>query len=557
MPRITCSHTLVSRKSMPEESPGWRTNARSQTWKAILAFVFICYSTIAGCDSPFSSNHDDTDDFVLIDEKLQIQFALYEEAQEKAVQRVAELGGWIERNEWESWLTPASGDALTDDELRQLTERQETTVRESRADALQAVELDLDLIRNNEEALDRYCMEFPKGGMLHIHPSGTRNRRTVREILETVNPVINGPEILLDANDGDLSILYPDEIDYLANLPVLNYLDYGDEDQRSILDFFFLPENPSTHDFKRFEAIFTINDLLEQDPSMQEWVEEKTYLDFLERCAAQNISYIEFTRVMWPDPLTFEQLQPWAEAWYQKTGVRVRWNSAFIRTLDFDANTEWTQGLLDILEVGSYPELVGIDLLANETDTPALETGQNIYLPILAANRQGLLHLHRTMHAGELGDIRNVRDAMIMGVERVGHGVLLAQDPIALEYAVREKNLPIVINLYSNYRLQVNVDFSKHPFINYLRLGLPVSFATDDEGMFVTDIVNEYKIAIRNTDITHGELKQMAYNSIETAFCDDTLKTDLLLKLTRDLERFEEKWRQELTRIGLFSARNR
>ncbi len=30
---------------------------------------------------------------------------------------------------------------------------------------------------------------------------------------------------------------------------------------------------------------------------------------------------------------------------------------------------------------------VGIDLLANETDTPALETGQNIYIPILAANR--------------------------------------------------------------------------------------------------------------------------------------------------------------------------
>jgi adenosine deaminase len=169
--------------------------------------------------------------------------------------------------------------------------------------------------------------------------------------------------------------------------------------------------------FQRFDFYFI---LVLTKSNFLSW----TYLDFLKRCAALNVSYIEFTRVMWPDPVTFEQLQRWADEWYKETGVHVRWNSAFVRTLDFDTNTQWTRGLLDILEVNSYPELVGIDLLANETDTPALETGQNIYLPILAADQQGLIHLHRTMHAGELGDIRNVRDAMIMGVDRVGHGVL-------------------------------------------------------------------------------------------------------------------------------------
>ena len=148
--------------------------------------------------------------------------------------------------------------------------------------------------------------------------------------------------------------------------------------------------------------------------------------------------------------------------------------------------------------------------------------------------------------AGELGDVRNVRDAMIMGAERVGHGVKLAQDTLALEYAVQEKKLPIEINIYSNYRLQVNEDFSKHPFLNFLRLGLPVSLSTDDEGMFKTDIVNEYEIAIMYTDITHEELKQMAFNSIETAFSDEAVKTDLLLKLIQDFELFEEKWRQIL-----------
>lgn len=514
--------------------------------KIINSVLFICFITVSGCDFNSNSHHDDNDPYVLIDEKLQAQFALYGETQEKAIERVVEQGGILQREEWESWLTPSPEDLLSEDELAKIADRQHQTIEDNRLTAMQSVSLDLDLIRNDQAKLEQYCLEFPKGALLHIHPTGTRSRQTVQEILEAVNPVINGPEILVEANEGEFSMLYPDEVAYLTALPVLNYLDYDEEDKEKILEFFFLPSDPPTHDFMRFEAIFTINDLLNQDVSMQDWVEEKTYLDFLHRCADQNVSYVEFTKVMWPDPVTFEQLHTWAEAWYEETGVIVRWNSAFVRTLDFDTNTVWTQELINVLENNNYAELTGIDLLANETNTPALETGQNIYLPILVANDQGTISLHRTMHAGELGDIRNVRDAMIMGAERVGHGVLLAQDPLSLEYAVQEKSLPIEINLYSNYRLQVNEDFSKHPFLDFLRLGLPISLSTDDEGMFVTDITNEYKIAITYTDITHDELKQMAFNSIETAFADDAVKAKLLIKLNQEFELFEEKWSQEL-----------
>ena len=225
-----------------------------------------------------------------------------------------------------------------------------------------------------------------------------------------------------------------------------------------------------------------------------------------------------------------------------QTGIIVRWNSAFVRTLDAETNSQWAQELIAVLSNNTYPELVGIDLLANETDTPALETGQQIYIPVLAAVNAGTINLHRTMHAGELGFVHNVRDAMIMGAERVGHGVLLAQDPVALEYARLERVLPIEINIYSNYRLQVNEDFSQHPFLDYLRLGLPVSLSTDDEGMFITDITNEFRIAIKYTDITHAEVKQMAYNGLETAFSDEMLKTELIEKLTAEFAAFESQW---------------
>lgn len=522
--------------------------SRTKVNGIFISILFICFTALVGYNltSDAYAYQNNNDFFVLIEKKLEKQFALYEQAQKKIIERVVEQNGVVQREEWESWLTPAPENALDEKEIAQITQRQQQTILGSRLEAIASSRLNLDMIRNDEAKLVQYCREVPKGAMLHIHPSGTRDKQTVKEILAEVNPMINGTEILAKANNGKLTILYPEEIAFLSNLPVKNYLDYSEEDQNSILAFFFLPETPPTHDFKRFEAIFTINGLLKQDKSKKKWVKEKTYLDFLKRCASLNVSYVEFTKGISLNTSTFEQLHTWAKEWYEETGIIVRWNSAFIRTMDFDSNTKKTQELISALEKQHYTELVGIDLLANEANTPALETGQNIYIPILAANQQGTIKLHRTMHAGELGLIHNVRDAMIMGVERVGHGVQLAQDPLALAYAIEVKNLPIEINLYSNYRLQVQADLSKHPFLDFLRLGLPVSLSTDDEGMFVTDIANECKIAISYTDITHKEFKQMSYNSIKTSFANEAVKTKLLKKLDKDFARFEAKWSQIL-----------
>jgi adenosine deaminase CECR1 len=510
--------------------------------KKVLSTLFLSLTALVAYSLTSCSSQNNNEPSALIDKKLEKQFALYDEAQKKIIERIVEQNTFVSREEWESWITPKPEDALDEKEIAQLTERQEQAILDSRSEAIASSTLNLDKIRNDEAQLEQYCKEVPKGALLHIHPSGTRDEETVKALLAEVNPVINGTELLAEANDGKMTLLYPEEVAFLSNLPVKKYLDYSEEEQKSILALFLLPETPPTHDFKRFEALFKIHGLLKQDKSKKQWVKEKTYLDFLKRSASLNVSYVEFTKTLSPETSTFEQLEKWAEEWYQKTGVIVRWNAAFVRTMDFDSNTQRTKDLISALENKQYTELVGIDLLANESDTPALETGQNIYIPILAANQQGTLKLHRTMHSGELGFVHNVRDAMIMGVDRVGHGVLLAQDPIALAYAVEVKNLPIEINIYSNYRLQVHEDLSTHPFLDFLRLGLPVSLSTDDEGMFISDISYECQLAISNTDITHKEFKQMSYNAIKTSFADDAVKTKLLKKLDDDFARFETKW---------------
>lgn len=145
------------------------------------------------------------------------------------------------------------------------------------------------------------------------------------------------------------------------------------------------------------------------------------------------------------------------------------------------------------------------------------------------------------MHAGELADYRNPRDAMVMGVQRIGHGVKLQDDLIAIEYA-RRQGVGITCCLVSNYVLGAWTDYSTHPFLKYLRLGIPVSLSTDDEGMLGTDISRECREAVSNTNVQYSELLTMSRNSIIQSFAGQETKAALLKKLDGDIKAFESDW---------------
>ncbi len=291
---------------------------------------------------------------VTLTEKLERQFVLYDEAQTKILERMSARkgSGKVSREEWDAWLSPEAEYTLTAGDIDDLILRHQTIVDASLLKAQEDTTLDLDLIRDDGALVEQYCYELPKGGLLHIHPGGTRNAQTIQEMLEEINPVIDGPAILVTANDGVMTMLYEGEVTFLENLPVKAYLDYGEAEQKGIEDLFFLPEDPPTHDFMRFEALFSIGELLDYDESKKMWVKEKTYLDFLERAADQNVSYVEFTKVLWPSADTYDQLEVWAEDWLAQTGVTVRWNSAFVRTLPYDTNTDWARALSRIATAG-------------------------------------------------------------------------------------------------------------------------------------------------------------------------------------------------------------
>jgi adenosine deaminase len=478
-----------------------------------------------------------------LDQKLAAQWERF------AAARALALTKTVSRDEWEQTL--AIPVPFTADERNRLVQWHDGLAYEAKQAAAKASILDLKALRAGSLARVRqFCADFPKGGMLHTHDWGTVSEQGMADLIQRLDPVIH-PQSLHDAlTPGSQSnsavsrgeaYLYPEELAFLQGLakrygPQVHYRDLKPQDQDRLRALLFLKNG--SHPFARFQAVFTlIYELVLNKPAFDP--NPARFEDFYSRAQAENLIYVETSEPVDLSAQAFGGLDGWAQGIQKRYGITARLLEAFFRASPVD---ELAASTLKLLALPPSKILIGVNLVNNEDGNPALEKGQPIYVPILKAVEAHRSELHRTIHAGELGDSRNVRDALILGAERIGHGVALADDPVTLEYA-RLHHVPIEANLTSNVRLRVVRSYRDHPFLRFLRLGLPVSLSTDDEGILGTDINGECTKAIVETDINYWELRELAWNSLETAFVEEPIKRQLEDKLAAQLAAFEKRWK--------------
>jgi hypothetical protein len=442
-----------------------------------------------------------------LDSKLQNQWNLYDQAREEIVDRVTKDRGYLTPRELNKIITPTSNCKFSRNDINELKDKHQQIIDQSKSDAVKDSVIKISEVKNNGR-IKQFCEELPKGGVLHLHPSGVLDDETIRE--------------LGDRRTGK----------------------------------YFLSD--SQHSFESFDSIFGhLRSLLGMGLSnnLKYGIEK-----YLSRASKEGVIYVEFGKLFSASNATERQLADWADEFYNKYGVVVRWKAGFVRVHGYGGIKSQISSLLEneyrhrkISGDDGFTHIVGVDLYGNERHADALGKGQYIYAPLYAmANNKHhkgwKTKLKTTIHAGEIGNERNPRDAMIMGVDRIGHGVSMINHPLDLEYARIYKNgqgLPVEINIVSNHRLSAVDSYKKHPFLTFLRLGMPVSLSTDDEGIFQTTISTECEVAVKNSDIEYSELKQMSYNSIEHAFVDDDTKDGLKLKLDGMFSSFESKWKKK------------
>ncbi|XLZ72996.1 adenosine deaminase [Massilia sp. SR12] len=154
-----------------------------------------------------------------------------------------------------------------------------------------------------------------------------------------------------------------------------------------------------------------------------------------------------------------------------------------------------------------------------------------------------------SLHAGELalGQVPpeglkfHIADAIeIAGAKRIGHGMDIAHEsqPHAILKKMREKNIPVEVNLTSNEFI-LGVKGEAHPINIYRKYGVPFVLSSDDTGVSRNTLSNEYVLFASRYKTNYAEVKKLSYDSIRYAFLADGDKQRLLKQLDGRFAKFE------------------
>ncbi len=144
-----------------------------------------------------------------------------------------------------------------------------------------------------------------------------------------------------------------------------------------------------------------------------------------------------------------------------------------------------------------------------------------------------------SIHAGEVDEPNyHVRDTLLLGADRIGHGVNLITDDDTMRL-MRHGPYLVEINLISNLLLNYVSDYSLHPFPEYLRTGVPVALSTDDRGAWDSTMTDEFYVAVKEFNLTWDEIKLLSRNSLQHAFVSPAIRLALLEQYNDRVEKFE------------------
>lgn len=173
------------------------------------------------------------------------------------------------------------------------------------------------------------------------------------------------------------------------------------------------------------------------------------------------------------------------------------------------------------------PRFVGLNLVMPE-DYYIPMRDFSLHMRILDYMHTVYPRVHIALHAGELapglvppeGLRFHVRDSVLIAhAERISHGVdvMNEADPLELQREMSRRDVMVEICLTSNDVI-LGVTGRQHPLHDYMRAGVPVALATDDEGVARSDMTQEYLKGAEEQDLSYLELKKMARTSLEHAF---------------------------------------
>ncbi len=164
----------------------------------------------------------------------------------------------------------------------------------------------------------------------------------------------------------------------------------------------------------------------------------------------------------------------------------------------------------------------GLNLVGNEFSGQPAD-----YLRLLMPYANGVQG-HISLHAGESSvDDGHVLDSILLGAERLGHGLSLQYSPRAEEIVLKH-GLCIEVCLLSNKFLGYVPSTEKHPARRWIQNGLRVCLNTDDPGIFDTTLTDEFYFAILSFDLSLSDIQKLCLQSLRCSFSSEKAKEELV-----------------------------
>lgn len=232
------------------------------------------------------------------------------------------------------------------------------------------------------------------------------------------------------------------------------------------------------------------------------------------------------------------------------TGVTVRLQVAVLR---FAPSAEDMLRTLYAFVARNRDLWVGVNFVGREDNDKGYPLR---FMQTLRELRREYHGVRLSVHAGEVDEPNHhVRDTLLLGADRIGHGVNLITDDDTMRL-MRHGPYLVEINLVSNRLLEYVSDYSEHPFPEYLRTGIPVALSTDDRGMWDSNLTDEFFVAVREYNLSWPELVTLSRNSLQYSFAEDSVKAQLLGDFAIRLGDFERRLQRQPASVLSSEARS-
>lgn len=415
----------------------------------------------------------------------------------------------------------------------------------------------MESIRRQPPLLLAFLREMPKGGDLHVHLSGAIYAENLIDFAVSDNLCVDRTTAVLIAPPCD------DSCDKYTSKPAVRCA-YGDHVlYNTIIDAWSMrnwePGEESGHD--HFFATFDKFSLATHNHNADALAEAAS------RAAEDHLQYLELmhtadraqsshlgAKLGWNDDFarmrekllaqglkdiiasTIKQLDEdegrmrsmlKCETPEASPGcaVKVRYLYQALRGLPREA--VFAQMLTGFELAQADPRFVGLNLVMPE-DWYVPMHDFDLHMKMLNYLHEMDPKVHISLHAGELavglvppeGLRFHIRDSVERAhAERIGHGVDVMEEdhPLDLLREMAERKILVEICLTSNDVI-LGVRGDDHPLPVYLRYGVPVALATDDEGVSRSDMTHEYLRAVQTYGLSYEGIKRMTRQSLEHSF---------------------------------------